>query len=164
MTAPLATGILADMRKTAWLAAPAILGLGLLATRIVPRPLGRATVLPSGWRIQPAGRQISVGTLPLNLAVTSDGLVFVTNNGYGENGVMRVDPVAGTATWVLRARAAWLGLARAGHRGADTLWASGAGQNRVYRLVNSRRAWKTDSVVLADTTATLFVGGIAVLP
>lgn len=154
------------MRKTAWLAAPVLVGLGLLATRIVPGPLGRATVLPSGWRVQPAGRQVSVGTLPLNLAVTSDGLVFVTNNGYGDNGVMRVDPVAGTATWVLRARAAWLGLARAGNRSADTLWASGAGQNRVYRLVTARRreAWKADSVVLADTTARLFVGGIAVLP
>lgn len=154
------------MRKTAWLAVPTLVGLGLLATRIVPGPLGRTTVLPSGWRIQPAGRQISVGTLPLNLAVTSDGLLFVTNNGYGENGVMRVDPIAGTAGWILRARAAWLGLARSGHSGADTLWASGAGRNRVYRLVTDRHrdAWKADSAILADTAATLFVGGIAALP
>ncbi len=166
MTASLATAILPPMRKTAWLAAPALVGLTLVATRLVPGPLGRATLLPSGWRIQPAGRQVSVGTLPLNLAVTSDGLVFVTNNGYGDNGVMRVDPVAGTATWVRRVRAAWLGLARTGRRGADTLWASGAGQNRVYRLVSATldATWTTDSVALADTTAKLFVAGIAILP
>ena len=154
------------MRRSAWLAAPALAVLALVATRLVPGPVGRATLLPSGWRIQPAGRQIAVGTLPLNLAVTGDGLVFVTNNGYGENGLMRIDPVAGTARWVLRLRAAWLGLARTGRRGADTLWASGAGRNRVYRLVSAGLggAWRTDSVLLADTTAKVFVAGLAVLP
>jgi len=140
--------------------------VALVATRLVPGPLGRATVLPSGWRIEAAGRQVSVGTLPLNLLVTGDGLVLVTNNGYGDNGVMRVDPAAGTAAWVLHVRAAWLGLARSGRRGADTVWASGAGQNRVYRLVTARLGdtWRTDTVILADTTAKIFVAGIAVLP
>jgi YVTN family beta-propeller protein len=154
------------MRKSAWLAAPALIVLAVVATRLVPGPLGRATLLPSGWRIEPAGRQVSVGTLPLNLAVTSDGLVFVTNNGYGDNGLMRVDPVAGTAGWVLRMQAAWLGLARTGHRGADTLWASGAGRNRLYRLVSAGLggAWSADSVVLADSTAKVFVAGVASLP
>ena len=154
------------MRRTALFAAPVLAVLALLATRLVPGPLGRATLLPSGWRIEPAGRQVSVGTLPLNLVVTSDGLVFVTNNGYGHNGLMRVDPVAGTAGWVLPVRAAWLGLARSGQRGADTLWVSGAGQNRVYRLVPAGLggAWRTDSVVLADSTARMFVAGVTILP
>jgi len=157
------------MRKAAWLATPALVGLTLVATRLVPGPLrgsGGATLLPSGWRIQPAGRQVTVGTLPLNLVVTGDGLVFVTNNGYGENGLMRVDPAAGTAGWILRVRAAWLGLARTGRHGADTLWASGGGRNRVYRLITARlgATWTPDSVVLADTNAKLFVGGVAVLP
>jgi len=154
------------MRRTALLAAPALAVLAVVGTRLVPGPVGRATLLPSGWRIQPAGRQVTVGTLPLNLVVTGDGLVFVTNNGYGENGVMRVDPVAATARWVLRVRAAWLGLARSGRRGADTLWASGAGRNRVYRLVSAGlgAAWRTDSAAIADTTAKVFVAGLALLP
>src|SRR5437773_10330966 len=114
------------MRKTTWLAAPALVGLTLVATRLVPGPVrGGATLLPSGWRIQPAGRQVNVGTLPLNLLVTSDGLVLVTNNGYSDNGVMRVDPSTGTAAWILRVRAAWLGLARTGRRGAGTVGVSG---------------------------------------
>ena len=156
------------MRRPALLAVPALAVLALFATRLVPVPLGggRATLLPSGWRIEPAGRQVSVGTLPLNLVVTGDGLVFVTNNGYGENGVMRVDPVAGTAGWVRRMRAAWLGLARTGRRGADTVWASGAGQNSVYRLVRAGLggAWRTDSMLLGDSTRKIFVAGISVLP
>src|SRR5712691_3760913 len=119
------------MRRPAWLAAPAVIVLAFVATRLVPGPLGRATLLPSGWRIEPSGRQVGVGTLPLNLLVTADGLVLVTNNGYGDNGVMRVDPAASTAAWILRVRGAWLGLARTGRPGADTVWASGAGQNRV---------------------------------
>ncbi|HEY3279392.1 MAG TPA: hypothetical protein VGJ83_02685 [Gemmatimonadales bacterium] len=127
------------MRRTAWLAAPALAVLALIATRLVPGPLpDGTTLLSSGWRIRPAGRQVAVGTLPLNLVVSAEGMLFVSNNGYGENGVMRVDPVAGTAGWVRRMRAAWLGLARTGGRGADTLWVSGAGQNRLYRLINSR--------------------------
>jgi len=155
------------MRKTTWLAAPALVGLTLVAIRLVPGPVrGGATLLPSGWRIQPAGRQVNVGTLPLNLVVTGDGLAFVTNNGYGDNGLMRVDAAAGTAGWILRVRAAWLGLAHTGRRGADTLWASGGGRNRVYRLVSARlgATWTADSVVLADTSAKLFVGGVAILP
>src|SRR5258705_7138694 len=122
------------MRRALLLAAPVLAVVALVATRLVPGPLGRATLLPSGWRIRPAGQQVSVGTLPLNLAVTGDGLVFVTNNGYGDNGLMRVDPVAGTAGWVRRMRAAGVGLSRAGQRGGETVWARGAGQKRVHRL------------------------------
>jgi DNA-binding beta-propeller fold protein YncE len=63
-------------------------------------------------------------------------------------------------------RAAWLGLARTGRRGADTVWASGAGQNSVYRLVRVGLggAWRTDSMLLGDSTRKVFVAGIAVLP
>src|SRR5258705_2032602 len=161
----LKVSILALMRRSVMLAAPALAVVALVATRLVPGPLGRAPPLPSGWRIEPAGRQVSVGTLPLNLAVTGDGLVFVTNNGYGDNGLMRIDPVAGTATWVRRMRAAWLGLARAGRRGADTVWASGAGQNSVYRVVRAGlgAAWRTDSMLLGDSTKKVFVAGVSTL-
>jgi DNA-binding beta-propeller fold protein YncE len=155
------------MRRTVWLAAPALVALALISTRLVPGPLrDGTTVLPSGWRIRPAGRQIAVGTLPLNVVVTGSGLMFVTNNGYGENGVMRVDPASGAAAWVLRSGSAWLGLAYAGAAGADTLWASGGGRNRVYRLVPSRpgTGWTIDTIALADAKASLFVGGLAVLP
>ena len=119
----------------ALLAVPAIAALGFVATRLTPGPqTDGTTLLPSGWRVHPAGRQVGVGTLPLNLVTLSDGSVLVTNNGYGENGLMRIDPLAGGVVWRLPLKAAWLGLARSGRDWRDTVWASGGGTNRVYRL------------------------------
>src|SRR2546427_320669 len=144
---------------------PALAGAALLATRLVPGPLRDGTTqLASGWRIRPAGRQVTVGTLPLNLLALSDGSVLVTNNGYGENGLMRIDPVSARVVWRTRLPAAWLGLARAGGGWRDTVWASGGATNRVYRFVwQGGAAWATDSVALADSGAKLFPAGIALL-
>src|SRR5207302_8427390 len=64
----------------ALLAVPAIAGLTLVAVRLTPGPQrDGTTLLPSGWRIHPAGRQVDVGTLPLNVVTLSDGSVLVTN-------------------------------------------------------------------------------------
>src|SRR5712664_3074821 len=77
--------ILRLMLKRSLLALPAIAGAALLVTRLVPGALrDGSTLLPTGWRIRPAGRVVPVGTLPLNLATLSDGSVMVTNDGYGE--------------------------------------------------------------------------------
>src|SRR5881396_601044 len=153
------------MFKRLLLLLPALAGAALLATRLVPGPLRDGTTqLASGWRIRPAGRQVTVGTLPLNLLTLSDGSVLVTNNGYGENGLMRIDPVSARVVWRTRLPAAWLGLARAGGGWRDTVWASGGATNRVYRFVwQGGAAWATDSVALADSGAELFPAGIALL-
>src|SRR6266571_4523147 len=150
----------------AMLAVPALAGLAFVATRLTPGPQrDGATLLPSGWRMHPAGRQVAVGTLPLNLMTLSDGSLLVTNNGYGENGLMRIDPVGGGITWRFPLKAEWLGLARSGRDWRDTVWASGAGTNRVYRLAWLGGAgWTTDTVTLADTSARLFAAGLAVAP
>src|SRR5881296_734117 len=153
------------MFKRLLLLLPALAGAALLATRLVPGPLRDGTTqLASGWRIRPAGRQVTVGTLPLNLLALSDGSVLVTNNGYGENGLMRIDPVSAQVVWRTRLPAAWLGLARAGGGWRDTVWASGGATNRVYRFVwQGGAAWATDSEALADSGAKLFAAGIALL-
>ncbi len=154
------------MRNRFVFALPALVGVALLATRLVPgRQRDGATLLPSGWRIRPAGRQVGVGTLPLNLVTLSDGSVLVTNDGYGENGLMRIDPTAGRVVWRAPLRAAWLGLARAGGAGHDTVWVSGGATNRLYRYVwQGDATWATDSATLADAGARAFAAGVAVLP
>ena len=154
------------MLKRLLIGVPAIAGLAVLATRLVPgRQKDGTTLLPSGWRIRPAGRQVAVGTLPLNLLTLSDGSVLVTNNGYGANGLMRIEPVTARLVWRLPLKAAWLGLARSGRDWRDTVWASGGGTNQVYRLVWLGGAgWATDTVTLADTSTRLFPAGIAVAP
>ena len=149
----------------ALLVVPALAGLAFVATRLTPGPQrDGATLLPSGWRIHPAGRQVAVGTLPLNLMTLSDGSLLVTNNGYGENGLMRIDPLTGNVVWRLPLKAAWLGLARSGRDWRDTVWASGGGTNRVYRLAWQGGArWSVDTVTLADSSAQLFAAGLALV-
>jgi len=153
------------MRLRSLLALPALAGLTLLATRVVPGRLrDGTTLLPSGWRIRPAGRSVSVGTLPMGLVTLSDGSLMVANNGYGPNGLMRIDPVKGAVVWEKKLPA-WLGLARSGGQWRDTVWVSGAGTNRLYRLTwQGGMAWTLDSVALADTNARVFPGGIALVP
>src|SRR5216110_1905928 len=150
----------------ALLALPALAGLAFVVTRVMPGPQpDGTTVLPSGWRIRPAGRQVAVGTLPLNLITLSDGSLLVTNNGYGENGLMRIDPVGGGITWRYPLKAAWLGLARSGRDWRDTVWASGGATNRVYRLAWQGGArWSADTVTLADSSARLFAAGLTLVP
>src|SRR5438552_3440403 len=153
------------MSTRPWLAVSALAIAAAFATRLKPGPLpDGSTLLPSGWRIRPAGRQVTVGTLPLGLATLSDGSVLVTNNGYAENGLMRIDPGAGAVTWTQPLAAAWLGLARTGADGHDTVWVSGAGTNRVYRFTRRAADWTVDTATLADAQQQLFVAGIAPAP
>src|SRR3989441_7414116 len=153
------------MRTRPWLAVSALAIATALATRLKPGPLADgSTLLPSGWRIRPAGRQVTVGTLPLGLATLSDGSVLVTNNGYAENGLMRIRPGAAAGAWPQPLAAAWLGLARTGADGHDTVWVSGAGTNRVYRFTRRGVDWAVDTATLADAKQQLFVAGIAPVP
>src|SRR5881275_2283175 len=150
--------IFRPMLKRSLLALPAIAGAALLATRLVPGSLpDGSTLLPSGWRIRPAGRVVPIGTLPLNLVTLSDGSVIVTNDGYGQNSLMRIDPVRARVVWRVPLPAAWLGLARTGRDWRDTVWASGGPTNRVYRFAwQGGATWIRDSVALADSGATLY--------
>src|SRR5260370_33096375 len=103
------------MRTRSLLAVPALAGLALLVTRLSPGPQpDGTTLLPSGWRIRPAGRLVGVGTLPLNLVTLSDGSLLVSNDGYGANGLMRIDPGTGEGGWRAALRAAWPRARRAG--------------------------------------------------
>src|SRR2546421_2140267 len=153
------------MRIRSLLAVPALAGLAFLATRAVPGRLrDGTTLLPSGWRIRPAGRSVGVGTLPLGLVTLSDGSLMVANSGYGPNGLMRIDPVKGAVVWQ-KTLPAWLGLARSGGDWRDTVWVSGAGTNRVYRLAwQGGMTWTLDSVALAHPSAHLFPPGTALVP
>src|SRR5207245_6085037 len=93
-----------------------------------------------------------------------DGSALATNNRYAENGRTRSDPAAAAVTWTQPLAAAWLGLARTGADGHDTVWVSGAGTNRVYRFTRRAVDWAVDTATLADATQQLFVGGIAPVP
>jgi len=148
-------------RKSLIVLLPCTLALAVVARRLVPGPgPGGETVLPSGWRIHPAGRSVPVGTLPLSVITLTDGSLAVTNDGYGDNGLVGIDPVAAETRWEVPLAGAWLGLAGVG----DTLWAGGGGTNCVYRLVRTGDGWHKDSVALATDSTRVFPAGLALVP
>ena len=154
------------LRKIAF-SLTALLCAAAAARRLVPGAQGGGViVLPSGWRIAPAGKQIPVGTLPLNILRLSDGHLLVTVDGHAANGLWTLDPLAARVVDSLTFRSAWLGLAKRGGAGgrADTVWASGGSTNRVYRVVYGPGSRSVDSVALAPFTDKVFPGGLAVVP
>src|SRR4029079_19639324 len=88
------------------------------------------TLLPNGWRLAPAGRQLRVGTLPLNIVLSPDcRYAVVPHNGAHTPSFSVVD----IASWTIKSTtpidAAWLGLAFSPD--GTRLYSSGGGQNTV---------------------------------
>ncbi len=121
-----------------------------------------STLLADGWRITPAGRAVAVGTLPLALAIHPDGRVLTLLSGYSTNGLVVVDPARWAVSDSVPLSAAWMGLA-VRHDGA--VFASGGTTDRVWRLVETEGRWaRADSVVLADSGASVFLSGLSLAP
>ena len=69
------------------------------------------TLLPNGWRIQPAGKHVKVGDMPLNLLQTPDSrYMVVTSNGLARPSFSIVD----IASWSIKSTMlldhAWYGI------------------------------------------------------
>ncbi len=112
---------------------------GVLAGCTASQPAGPApgelatgaVRLPNGWQLTPAGRQIPLGDLPLNLVVAPGGqLAAVTNNGYGPNTIQLLDAATGRILDQQTVPAAWVGLAFGAQN--RTLYASGGESNRIH--------------------------------
>jgi len=101
--------------------------------------------LPTGVRLDPAGRSIDVGSFPLAAVLSPDRTrVIVLLNGWREQGVQVVDRATGSVQQTLPQHAAFLGLAFSPD--GSTLFASGGDGDVVYRY-----AWRGDSATLADS-------------
>ena len=59
-----------------------------------PQPnIGKNVLLPNGCISLPAGRSLSLGVLPLNIAVSgSKKLMALTNNGQGAQSIQLINP------------------------------------------------------------------------
>ena len=132
-----------------------------LLTTAVPGGLTDGTMLlANGWRLAPAGRHLTVGTLPLNLVLSPDGrYAIVTNNGLDKPSLTVID----VANWSVKTSTvvdhAWYGLAW--HPDGTKLYSSGAAQNTVREFVFA------DGVITPSRTFTLpvatgdtFAGGL----
>jgi DNA-binding beta-propeller fold protein YncE len=134
-----------------------------------PGPLpGGGYLLPSGWTVRPAGRQIALGSLPLAAALSPGGqFVAVMNAGYSDPSILMLD--AATLEVVSRASVpdAWLGLAFSPD--GRLLYAGGGADASVLEFSVSpkgRLEPKRRFAAVADKERTEqdFIGDVAVSP
>lgn len=106
------------------------------------------TVLPTGKLLDPAGRTIDVGNMPLSIAVAPDGRhAFVLLSGWRQQGLQMVDLATGGVIQTLPQKSAFFGLAITPD--GRSIYTSGATQNAIYRY--DRR----DGRIGAQTTLAL---------
>ncbi|GBD93917.1 phosphoesterase family protein [bacterium BMS3Abin05] len=120
-----------------------------------------ATLLPNRYQLTPAGRQIPVGDLPLNMVVSPDGkYLAVTNNGYGAQFVSIIDVAAQKQVQTLPVRASFFGIDFSADGGK--LFVSGGGRNRIYIFTRQKSKFvRLDSINLTpDLRKEWFVMGL----
>src|SRR5437016_9658724 len=96
-----------------------------------PQPqTGNRIDLPNGWHLTPAGHSVSVGDLPLNIAVSPDGnYAAVTNNGESDQSIELIDVKSEKVVDSVRIEKSWLGLQFSDDR--NHLFASCGNDNKV---------------------------------
>jgi DNA-binding beta-propeller fold protein YncE len=163
-------------RSTAWIALILLLAAaawGTSRTRAQSAPplssmpggmIDGTTLLPNGWRIQPAGKHVRVGDLPLNLVQTPDSrYLIVTSNGLARPSFSVVD----VANWSIKSTMvidhAWYGLVW--HPDGTKLYSAGGGQNNVQEF-NYADGVITRARVFAlpAVAGQSFAGGLAISP
>jgi YVTN family beta-propeller protein len=100
-------------------------------TSTLPGQLADGRVrLPNGWYLSPAGTQVEVGELPLNMAITPDErYVITTDNGTAVHSLSVVDIRTWTLVRKIRIPKGWLGLRM--YDGGRHFLLSGGNDNRV---------------------------------
>ncbi len=107
------------------------------ASTTAPRPAspakGEGFLLPNGWRLTPAGAQIVLTDLPLNILTTSDGKqAFVATSGYNAHQLTVIDLATHKSLAVETVKESWYGLAHDAK--TSRLWWSGGGSGTVHGL------------------------------
>src|SRR3954453_7197416 len=94
-------------------------------------PTDRGFLLPNGWTITPAGQQVPLADLPLNILPLADGRhALVATSGYNTHALSLIDLADGNALDSETVGQSWYGLV-AETRG-DRIWWSGGGGDRLH--------------------------------
>ncbi len=133
-----------------------------LASAQEPGTIGKRTLLANGWWLSPAGKSITLSTLPLNAALSpSQRYVAVTNDGMRKPLLMLVDLKLHKVVQSIGLKDSWLGISFHG----NMLYVSGGNQNCVYtfRLVRGHLV-NSDTIEFAPPhpKATAFAAGLDV--
>lgn len=96
-------------------------------------PDGDGFLLPNGWRVTPAGEQIVLTDLPLNILVSPDGRhAVVATNGYNAHELSLIDLVDRKRLAQESVKQSWFGVAF-DPRGKRLFW-SGGGSGQLHRF------------------------------
>jgi DNA-binding beta-propeller fold protein YncE len=149
-----------------------IIFAAILCSQPAPReqvgPLANgAFLLNSGWRLQPAGKQIPLDTLPMSTALSPDGKsLLVLNGGYRPPSVTVLDAASGNVTGSARVSDAWLGLAFAPK--SDRVYVGGGSRAAVFEFTlanGTLQPGRTFNVVPPDKRVDNdFIGDVAFSP
>ena len=136
----------------------------LLSSFVLLVACGCAQTLPVNWRIEPAGTQVPLDSLPLGGAVSPDGKFLLALNAGAHPSISVVDTGALKETSRVAIADAGLGLAFSpdGRR----LYAGGGSRNVVFEFTFSPSGeLKPSREIPAGQPATMnFIGDVAVSP
>ncbi len=111
------------------------------AQELKPRyagPTQAGFLLPNGWMLTPAGRQVAITDMPLNILATPDGdLALVATDGYNAHELSLVDLKTGEVVSKISRPQSWFGLAVDATIG--TIWWSGGGDNSLTTISRDGR-------------------------
>ncbi len=111
---------------------------------------GQNMLLPTGWKLSPAGKSLPLGDFPMNIAVSKSGrLLAVTNNGQGMHSLQLMDTRKETILHNLEIPCGWLGLDFSSDE--KSLFVSGGNQNAVYRYTIDQQKLKLRDTFIVDT-------------
>jgi YVTN family beta-propeller protein len=106
-----------------------------LAAEDKPRtagPVEGGYLLPNGWTITPAGRQVTVSDLPLNIIPLPDGRALVATSGFNIHELSLVDLAKGEVIAKEAVRESWFGLVHDAKAGK--VWWAGGGSGQLKRF------------------------------
>jgi YVTN family beta-propeller protein len=105
-------------------------------------------LLPNGWKLNPAGRVIPLGDLPLNMQLSASGkYLAVTNNGQSTQSVQLIDPRGEKLLDEKVLGKSWYGIAFS--RDEKKLYASGGNDNVILTFnINDSKLSRPDTIKL----------------
>ncbi len=127
-----------------------IICLNQSSAQLNPKLVSKKIGLPNGWTLSPAGKSLSLGDLPLNLAI-SESLKWmaVTNNGQGKQTLQLIDIKKEQVVDEINISKSWLGLKFSADE--KFLYASGGNDNWILKYaVNENKLLLIDSIVLGN--------------
>lgn len=125
-------------------------------------------LLNSGWRVQPAGRQVPLDTLPMSSVLSADGrFLIVLNGGYKPPSLSVLETASGRELSRVPVEDGWLGLTLSPN--GKVLWVGGGSKAAIYEFSFSTEGvlapTRTFELVrAADRTHADFIGDLAVTP